>query len=159
MNKILRAFAVVALLAMAAWQAEAAQNEDITITVSMASTLSVSLSGNSIALGAVAPGSTTISSPAIVVTNDGSGQAEVFSHSHSTSGDWTSSTTTPGADTFVLNAIFRADAPGFVHVDSAVSDSVAYGDSRSLDFQFLAPTSSASTAEQAITVTVTAQLP
>lgn len=162
MRKILIAFTIAAfaVLVTTGFQIEAAQTEDITITVSMASTLSVNLSSSSIALGAVAAGSTTETSKAIVVSNNGSGQAEVFSLSHSTSGDWTSGTT-PGANTFVLNAAFaeNVEYASWRQVDSAVSDSVAYGNSRNLWFQFLAPTSSASTAEQSITVTVNAQLP
>lgn len=148
------------MLLVAAVEADAAQSEDITITVTATPALSVSVSSNSLALGSVALGSTTVSSPAIIVTNDGSGAAEVFTLSHSTSDDWTSGTT-PGDETFVLNAAFADDVGSatWAHIDSVVSDSVVYNGAENLWFQFMAPTSSAFTTEQSISVTVTAQLP
>jgi len=143
--------------------AEAAQSEDVTITVAVTPTLSVSLSSDNIALGSVASGSTTETSEAIVVTNNGTGVAEVFSLSHSSTGDWTSGTTA-GDETYALNAAFANTVAGatWAHVDLVVSDSTAYNGTQNLWFQFNAPTSTtstASTAQQSITVTVNAQLP
>ncbi|MFC1631262.1 hypothetical protein ACFL1I_04545 [Candidatus Omnitrophota bacterium] len=140
--------------------AEAAPSESVAITVSVVANLSVTLSSNTVALGAVSPGSTTVSSSAITATNDGSGLAEVFSLSHSTSGAWTTGAA-PGAETYVLNAAFAADPAGatWTRVDSVVSGTVDNGGSEDLWFQFQAPTTTAATDSQSINVTVTAQLP
>lgn len=161
MKKIFLVFSIIlALLAMQASESQAAQSENVSITVTVAPSLSLSLSGSSIALGAVTTGSTTETSEAIIVENTGSGVAERFSLSHSTSGDWTSGTT-PGAETFVLNAAFVDTVAGatWAHADSVISGNVVHGSREKLWFQFNAPTATSSTSEQTITITVNAQLP
>lgn len=162
MRKVISILAAASLMLLmgALSEAMAAQSEQVTITVSVSSKLSVELSGNNVALGTVAAGSTTVSSQPVIVRNNGSGIAEVYTLSHSTSGDWTSATT-PEAETFVLNAAFAESSAGasFAHVDSVVSDSVPYDATRKLWFEFKAPTSTATANEQSIAVTVTAQLP
>lgn len=162
MRKAISILAVASLMLLmgALSEAIAAQSGQITITVSVSPNLSVELSGNSVALGTVAVGSTTVSSQPVVVKNNGSGIAEVYTLSHSTLGDWTSGTT-PGVETFVLNAAFADSVAGasWAHINSVVSDSVPYDGTRKLWFQFKAPTSTATANEQSIAVTVTAQLP
>lgn len=160
MKKALLVFAICSVVLLMAAVAEAAQSEQITITVAVAPNLSVELSSSSVALGTVAIGSTTVSSEPIVVRNNGTGVAEVFSLSHSSSGDWTSGITA-GDETYVLNAAFAESTAGasFAQVDSVVSNSVSYDGTENLWFQFMAPTSTATTDAQSITVTVNAQLP
>ena len=161
MRKTLLAFTMVSLMVLVAGTvAEAAQSENVSIAVRVAPALSVSLSSGSIDLGSVTAGSTTVTSDALTVTNNGSGVAEVFTLSHSSAGDWTSGTTA-GDETYVLNAAFADTAAGatWAHVNSVISGSTAYDASQKLWFQFKAPISTDSTAQQSITVTVNAQLP
>jgi len=156
MKKTLLALTVaVFLMTVAITGVQAAQSGNITITVSVVPTLSVELSGSSIALGAVAVGSTT-ESGVITVKNNGSGAAEKFTLSLAYDGPWTSGTSA-GDETFALKAAFGTDS--WSAVDAAVSDSVAYNQTEELKFQFKAPTSTTVTSQQAFTATVTAQLP
>lgn len=168
MKKALSIFAIASLLlfAIALTEANAAESGSITITVSVSSSLSVELLDadempcSSIALGTVGVGSTAVSSMPVYVKNNGSGVAERFTLSHSYSGDWTSGTAA-GDETFALKAGFgeNPELIGWSHVDLVTSNEVEHDNSDMLWFQFMAPTSTAVTEPQSITVTVTAQLP
>ena len=150
------AIASLMLLLVGAGESQAAPSENITITVAVTPGLSISLSNNNVSLGSVDAGDTKESGSAVVVTNNGSGVAEVFTLSHAYAGSWTSGTT-QGDETFVLNANF--DGGSWTHVNSLVSGSVPSGGTKDLWFQFLAPSSTVTTDQQSMTVTVSAQLP
>lgn len=153
--------------------ADAANPATITVTVTIQN-LSVSASGP-IAFGTVTAGSQTVSSGASTVTNDGN-SPETFWLSLTDPGGWTAVQSAPGAEEYALLAKFNSGAPGagtFTYVDHALSTvstassgskfagdetglSVAAAATRSLWFRFNAPTSTVVTAQQTITVTVTA---
>lgn len=151
----------------------AANPATISVTVTIQN-LSVSATGP-IAFGTVVAGSQTVSTSASTVTNDGN-VAETLSLNLTNPGSWTAVQAAPGAEEYALLAKFNGTAPAagsFTYADHALSTSSAAssatrfaGDetgvtvgvsaTRSLWFRFNAPTSTAVTTEQTITVTVTA---
>jgi hypothetical protein len=164
------AAAFVLATAGAAWAANPAT---ISVTVTIQN-LSVSATGP-IAFGTVVAGSQTVSTSASTVTNDGN-VAETYSLSLSNPASWTAVQAAPGAEEYALLAMFNGSAPaagGFTYADHALTTtptacsaskfagdetgtSVAVSGTRSLWFRFNAPTSTAVTTQQTITVTVTA---
>jgi len=171
-SKIL-ALAGLLLLATApmAWAANPAT---ISVTVTIQN-LSVSATGP-IAFGTVTTSSQTVSGAASTVTNDGN-VIETFSISLTNPASWTAVQAAPSAaEEYALLAQFNSSAPGagsFTYANHALSTtsvassgtkfagdqtglSVAASGTRSLWFRFDAPTSTAVTAQQTITVTVTA---
>lgn len=151
----------------------AANPATITVTVTIQN-LSVSTTGP-IAFGTVVAGSESVSAAASTVTNDGN-STETFSLSLTNPAGWTAVPNAPGAEEYALLARFNSTAPAantFTYVDHALSTSsvpcsgtkfagnqtglsVAAAGTRSLWFRFNAPTSTAVTTQQSISVTVTA---
>ena len=154
-----------------AWAANPAT---ISVTVTIQN-LSVSASGP-IAFGTVVASSQTVSGSASTVTNDGN-SIETFSLSITNPTSWTAVQAAPSAaEEYALLAEFNSSAPaagGFSYANHALSTasvassgtkfagdqtglSVAVSATRSLWFRFNAPTSTAVTTQQTLTVTVTA---
>lgn len=176
-KSILISMALIAVLFLVPLSvSEAAESAAVTIKVTVAPTLSVSIAENTLSLGSVAAGSTTTSTGAVTVTNNGSGISETYSLSLANPSGWTASQTDSGADAYLLNAVFDADGAGITwsNVNYALSTapvacsatkfagdqtgtSVPYNAARKLWFQFKAPTSTTISTEQGIVVTVTAQ--
>ena len=146
----------------------------ISVTVTIQN-LSVSASGP-VAFGTVVAGSQTVSSSASTVTNDGN-VTETYSLSLTNPATWTAVQAAPSAaEEFALLAEFNSSAPGagtFNYTDHALSAtpatcsaskyaggqtglSVPASGTRSLWVLFNAPTSTAVTTQQNITVTLTA---
>jgi hypothetical protein len=176
MRKTVKALAVVAGICLVstgglAWAANPAT---ISVTVTIQN-LSVSATGP-IAFGTVIASSETVSGSASTVTNDGN-VTETYSLSLTNPGTWTAVQAAPSAaEEYALLAQFNATAPtavSFTYADYALSTtptassgtkfaggqtglSVAATATRSLWFRFNAPTSTAVTSQQTITVTVTA---
>lgn len=157
-------------------QVEAAQSDSVAVKVTVNPSLSVSITEDTLSLGSVATGDTTVSSSAVTVTNNGSGINETYSLSLTNPSGWTASQTTTGVETYVLNTALDADGTGiswgeanhalsttpvacsatkFVGDQTGVS--VPYNATRKLWFQFKAPTATSVSSEQSITVTITAQ--
>ncbi|MGH7741211.1 MAG: hypothetical protein ACRENS_04240 [Candidatus Eiseniibacteriota bacterium] len=155
----------------AAWAANPAT---ITVTVTIQS-LSVSATG-AIAFGTVTTSSSTVSGSASTVTNDGN-VTETYSLSLTNPASWTAVQAAPSAaEDYALLAQFNTAAPtsgSFSYANHALSTgsvassgtkfagdqtglSIAATGVRSLWFRFDAPTSTAVTTQQTITVTVTA---
>lgn len=171
---------------MAAWallvlfgftvQGWSAESDTISVKVTVSASLSVDISETEIDLGPVAIGGNAVSSSGVTVTNNGSGVAETYSLSLGNTAGWTDSQTGAAAETYVLNAAF--DSTGSVAWNTAnhalsttpvactgskfagdqTGVGVPYNAARKLWFQFLAPTTTSINTEQAITVTITAQL-
>lgn len=154
-----------------AWAANPAT---ISVTVTIQN-LSVSATGP-IAFGTVTAGSETVSGSASTVTNDGN-VTETYSLSLTNPATWTAVQAAPSAaEEYALLAQFNSAAPtaaSFSYANHALSTtsvassatkfagnqtglSVAALGTRSLWFRFNAPTSTSVTAQQTITVTVTA---
>lgn len=166
------AFSIV-LLAAATSELWAANPATISVTVTIQN-LSVSATGP-IAFGTVTAGSETVSGSASTVTNDGN-VTETYSLSLTNPTNWTAVQAAPAAEQFALSAQFNSAAPtaaSFVYANHALSTtsvassgtkfagnetglSVTALATRSLWFRFNAPTSTAVTSQQTITVTVTA---
>ena len=175
MRRMLGLGAVLAVLSLAgAGVAHAANPATISVTVTIQA-LSVSTTGP-IAFGTVVVGSETVSGSASTVTNDGN-VTETFSLSLTNPGSWTAVQAAPSsAEDYALLAKFNSAAPtavSFTYADHALSTvsvassatkfaanqtglSVTAAGTRSLWFRFNAPTSTAVTTQQNITVTVTA---
>jgi hypothetical protein len=154
--------------------AHAANPATISVTVTIQN-LSVSATGP-IAFGTVVAGSETVSGSASTVTNDGN-VTETYSLSLTNPASWTAVQAAPSAaEEYALLAKFNSSAPtaaSFSYANHALSTtsvassgtkfagdetglSVAASGTRSLWFRFNAPTSTAVTTQQTITVTVTA---
>lgn len=161
-------------LVLFAGPALAANPATISVTVTIQN-LSVSASGP-IAFGTVVAGSQTVSTSGSTVTNDGN-VTETYSISITNPAGWTAVQAAPSAaEEYALLAQFNAAAPtavSFSYANHALSTtstassgtqfagdqtglSVATSGTRSLWFRFNAPTSTAVTSQQTITVTVTA---
>jgi len=175
MRRILGAGALlVAMSLVNIGAAQAANPATISVTVTI-QYLSVSTTGP-IAFGIVVAGSQTVSGSASTVTNDGN-STETFSLSLTNPSSWTAVQAAPStAEDYALLAQFNSSGPtaaSFAYADHALTTvsvassgtkfaanqtglSVAASGTRSLRFRFNAPTSTAVTSQQTITVTVTA---
>jgi len=163
--------APVLLLSVPAWAGNPAT---ISVTVTIQN-LSVSTTGP-IAFGTVVSGSSTVSASGSTVTNDGN-VTETYSLNLTNPASWTAVQAAPSAaETYALLAEFNSGAPtsgSFGYTNHALSTtstaasatkfagdqsglSVTAGGTRALWFRFDAPTSTAVTTQQAISVTVTA---
>lgn len=153
------------------------QAADVSVTVTILSVSVEVTSGSPVAFGVVALSSTTRSSTAVVITNTGN-VPETYSLSLTDPvADWTFHATTPGADVYVLSAMFSTAAPGATFgAEDALTDTpapctatdfgngtagesgltVAASAARNLWFEFQAPTGTSSYAQKTITVTITA---
>ncbi len=176
MRRLLAVIVLTAsLLAMTlAGPAFAANPATITVTVTIQN-LSVSTSG-SIAFGTVLSASQTVSGTSSTVTNDGNA-TETYSLNLTNPTTWTAVQAAPTiAEDYALLAIFNSTAPlatAFSYANHALSTSaiassatkfagdqtglsVVASGTRKLWFRFNAPTSTAVTTQQSITVTLTA---
>ena len=155
---------------------EAAQSDTLAVKVTIAPSISVNITEDTLSFGSVAAGSTTVSSAGATVTNNGSGVNETYSLSVTDPSGWTASQTAAGAETYVLNTAFSNLASGVTwgEANHALSTSpvvstatkfagdqtgvaVPYNAARKLWFQFKAPTATNVGTEQSIVITVTAQ--
>ena len=156
--------------------ASAAQTDSIAVKVTIAPSISVSITEDSLALGSLAAGAVKVSASPVTVTNDGSGVNETYSLSLANPSGWTASQTAAGVETYVLSAAFSNAVSGtsWDVANHALSTTpvacsaskfagdqtgvgVPYSGARKLWFQFKAPTSTTIGTEQSITVIVTAQ--
>lgn len=174
MRKILGTLLIAsALMTGVASMASAANPATITVTVTIQN-LSVSASG-AIAFGTVVAGTQSVSTSASTVVNDGN-VTETYSLSLTNPGSWTAKQAAPGAEEYALNAEFNTATPtgaSFSYANHALSTvsiassgtkfagdqtglSVPVSGSRSLWFRFDAPSSTAVTSQQTISVTLTA---
>ncbi len=175
MQKTIKALVLLAAVALVSTggQAWGANPATISVTVTIQN-LSVSATGP-IAFGTVIAASQTVSGSASTVTNDGN-VTETYSLSLANPASWTAVQAAPAAEQYALLARFNATAPAdtlFTYANHALSTtstassgtkfagdqtglSVAAAATRSLWFRFNAPTSTAVTTQQTITVTITA---
>ncbi len=174
MRKLLGTMLIASALVIgAAPMAMAANPATISVTVTIQN-LSVSASGP-VAFGTVVAGTQTVSTSGSTVLNDGN-VTETYSLSLTNPGGWTATQAAPGAEEYALNAQFNSAAPtgaSFGYANHALSTlstaasatkfagnqtglSVPVSSSRSLWFRFDAPSSTAVTTQQTISVTLTA---
>lgn len=161
------------VLALGTGTAWAGNPATISVTVTIQN-LSVSASGP-IAFGTVVAATSTVSGGASTVTNDGN-VTETFSLQLTNPATWTAVGAAPAAEQYALLAEFNNAAPavgGFTYATHSLTTSsvassatqfagnqtglsVAASGTRSLWFRFDAPTTTAVTTQQTITVTLTA---
>lgn len=173
MRKLLLTLFCVLALSISAY---AASSDSVTVKVTITPALSVDIAEANLAFGAVNIASTTLSSSAVTVTNNGSGINQAYSLSLTNPAGWAASQTTAGPETYILNAAFDSDGAGITWAEASHALSttpavctatkfsgdqagvnVPYNAVRKLWFQFKAPTATAVTTEQNIILTVTAQ--
>lgn len=174
MQKTIKALMLLVAIALLSTgeQAWGVNPATISVTVTIQN-LSVSATGP-IAYGTVIASSETVSGSGSTVTNDGN-VTETYSLSL-TNPSWTAVQAAPAAEQYALLAQFNATAPtavSFTYANHALSTtptassatkfaggqtglSVAAAATRSLWLRFNAPTSTAVTTQQTITVTITA---
>lgn len=172
-KRITLALATAVMLFAGVAQVWAANPATISVTVTIQN-LSVSATGP-IAFGTVVAGSETVSGSASTVTNDGN-VTETYSLSVTNPASWTAVQAAPAAEQYALSAQFNSAAPtaaSFAYATHALSTtstassatkfagnqtglSVAAAATRSLWFRFNAPSSTAVTTQQTMTVTITA---
>lgn len=154
-------------------RAEAAATENMTVLASVSSVLSVALLGAPTNFTSVGAGSTVAADSAIVATNDGSGVTETYQLSIVNPANWTSSGT-PASEVFSMYGQFNSTVPtAFTAANHLLTTTpvlstavkfagnqnalnVAHAATRDLWLRFDAPTLTAFTAVQSITVVVTA---
>ena len=178
MSKTMSLMAVTAIVAIALAapinQAFAAQSDTVSITVTIIQTIGVEITESLYDFGTLSPGIAAVSGTSLTVINTGTGPNETYSLSCSDTADWTCGSS-PANDVFVLNAKFNSSTPaGFgsndiVGTTPVVADGthfagdetgsdVPYNEARHLWLQLQTPTSTASSAEQTIVLTITAAI-
>ena len=155
--------------------AQAGGSDSVMVKVKIAPSISVSITEAELSLGTMDAGATKVATSAVTVTNDGSGINETYSLSLTNPSGWTASQSAAGVEKYVLDAAFSSSTSGITwdeakHALSTTPTAasatkfagdqtgagVPYNATRKLWFQFKAPTATAVTEEQAITVTITA---
>jgi len=166
---LLTAALVLGLASLAA----AGNPATISVTVTIQN-LSVSATGP-VAFGTVVAGTQSVSTSGSTLTNDGN-VTETYSLSLTNPSGWTAKQAAPGVEEYALNAEFNSSAPtgaSFTYASHALSTvstaasgtkfagdqnglSVPVSGTRTLWFRFDAPSSTAVTSQQTVSVTVTA---
>ena len=171
-NRLTVGLAICLVLVFCASAVYAANPATIDVTVTIQN-LSLTTTGP-IAFGVVLVSTTTVSTSASTVTNDGN-TTETYDLKLTNPGGWTATSGAPGSETYRLSAQFNVAQPTAVSFDAdhdlTTADqtssatifagdqtglSVAASAARSLWFKFEAPTSTTVTTQQSITVTLTA---
>ena len=157
MKKALLLASLLALM-MVVGVTQATAQENITVTVTIPSVISVSLDTDAWSIGSVAVSATSTSS-SIKATNNGN-VAETFTiqsgGSTSSSGTWTCGETA-ASETFEMKATGGDLSSTSIHTSQTLETPVAIGDEVDFTLSFKAPTATTSIGvEHSITVTVTA---
>jgi hypothetical protein len=168
---VLSASLLVLLFGMSTVEAASSATINVTVTIQ---NLSVSASGP-IAFGMVTASSSTVSSGASNVVNDGN-TTETYSLNLTNPGGWTAVQAAPGAEQYCLSAELNVASPSggsFTYANHALTTtpvvctgtkfagdqtgvSVPVSGARNLWLKFEAPVSTSVTTQQTIVVTVTA---
>lgn len=171
--KIANVAAGMAVILALGGQAYAAATENMTVQASVSAVLSVALAGTPGNFTGVGAGSTVTADTPIVATNDGSGVTETYQVSIVDPANWTSAGT-PASEVFSMYGQFNSVVPSlFLAANHLLTTTpvlstalqfagdqdalnVAHLATRDLWLRFDAPTLTAFTAVQSITVVVTA---
>ncbi len=155
---------------------EAAPTGSVNLKVTVAPALSIAVGSATYSFGAVGVNQTALSTGAIPILNDSAGRTEDYQITGANATNWTISNSTNGADTFYLRALLNSTAPShasFTSVFSTLStvisnmsagnyggdqngNGVSVNSIRNLWFMLGTPTSTSYSAEQSISVTLTA---
>jgi len=174
--KLTAAIFLVGLFLMPVSLAGAASSDSVTVKVTITPSISVDITETELQLGSVSAGGTKVSGAGVTVTNTGSGVNETYSLSLTNPTGWTAVQDTAAAEKYILDAAFSSAVAGITwdNTKQALSTTptlctstkfagdqngvaVPYNTPKTLWFQFKAPTATATTIEQGIVVTVTAQ--
>ncbi len=181
MNRVKLAVAgLVAVLAIGVGivsRADALSEASLHLRVTVAPALSMTLDKGDYDFGSMPTNTTSVSTSAIVLTNNSAGRTEDFRVSAATTSNWTISETAVGVNTYMMRVMIQSTAPaagdfearastlGTNNVNLTVNNSshtslsgnnVASGGNRNLWFYLKTPTETAFSTEQTLSVTVTA---
>ena len=165
----------VVMVGICSTGAFAANTANFNVTVSIAASADITVTaGGPVDFGVKSTNSSAVSSSAIVIKNTGSGSAQTYSLNLTDPLVWRSVTTVPGVDQYRLSAAFDSAGTGVTWGTSqaltttSVAASatqfagnqtglnVAYNDSRSIWLKMETPSSTSSTSQKTIGVTITA---
>lgn len=166
--------ALILALVVSANSALAASSDAVNITVTISQTIGVEITEASYNFGTLTTSTSATSASSLTVTNTGSGANENYSLNCSNTANWTAGTS-PGNNVFVLRAQFNSTAPTTFDTTDILSTSpiladathfsgnetglnVPYGAVRHLWLRLQTPTSSSSTAQQTIVLTITGSI-
>ncbi|MBL7157326.1 MAG: hypothetical protein ISS92_04075 [Candidatus Omnitrophica bacterium] len=156
MRKILSIVAIVALVFSNAVSGFSAPSGVAHVLVTIDKTVSISISGSPVDFGRMGVGVTAVSSSAIVITNDGSGADETLTLSVTDPAGWTHGV--PAENVYRMRFQFSVDGTGETWQSaSAVSQLIAYDESKSLWIKLETPTATNVTTQQTTQVTITAE--
>ena len=149
---------------------------DVTVSIAAAADITVT-QGGPIAFGTMTTSDSSVSGNAIVIQNTGSGSNQTYSLSLVNPADWTAVTGAPGAEQYRLSAAFDSDGAGISWSDTnhplttdaqtatgtkfagdQTGAGVAYNELRNLYVQLETPQATSTSDQQAISVTITAQV-
>ncbi|MDD3906379.1 MAG: hypothetical protein PHS46_07655 [Candidatus Omnitrophica bacterium] len=168
------AIGAIALLTVVSAPAFAANSASFNVTISIATSADIMVTGGPIDFGIKGANSSAVSSNAIVVKNTGSGSTETYSLSLSDPSGWTSVTTAPDFDKYRLSAAFATTADvvtwGTANALTTVStpasttqfagdktgSAVPYNEERSIWLKIETPTGTSSPSQKTIAVTLSA---
>ncbi len=169
--------AAIAVGAGIVGRADALSEASLHLRVTVAPALSMTLNKGDYDFGNMPVNTTSISTSAIVMSNNSAGRTEDFRVSAATTTSWTISETAVGVDTYMMRVMIQSTAPlagdfearastlGTNNVNLTVNNSshtslsgnnVASGGVRNLWFYIKTPTETAISGEQTLSVTVTA---
>ncbi len=178
LERLLMGLAIAALCVVVPGRgrkADAAGTANISIRVTVAPSLSLSVDKNDYDFGNMPVNTTSISTSAIVVTNDSAGRTQDYQINGSSTANWTIASAN-GVNQFQLRALLNSVKPvdaDFTAVLSTLSATVANmsaanyggnqngngvnsGSTRNLWFRIQTPTETSYSTEQTITMTLTA---
>lgn len=146
---------VVGAMALAG-QGWAASSDTISVTVSLAEVVSVSLDTDSWNIGATTLGA-TVDGPTVTATNDGNVTEDFSISGTNGTGGWTLAAG-PGANAFAVDVTFDTTTIDLSTSNQALAASVAVSGTAVFDLTYYAPTSDTygGGVDQGFTITVTA---
>lgn len=154
MKKVLWITALVLALFGMAGQSWAATTDSITVTVSLAEDIAVSLNNNTWTIGSIAlSGSDGLAT--VTATNDGNVTIDLVIKGANGAGGWTIGSA-PGADTFEVE--LTAPPISLTAADQSLVSSLATSGTKTIDLTYNAPTDDnfGGGVDQGFTITVTA---
>lgn len=166
----------VVIIAVSSVGAFAGNSATINVTVSIAQSASISVTGGPVDFGTMNIGGSAVSSSAVVIKNNGSGGNETYSLSLISPSGWTAVTTAPALDQYRLSSAF--DATGTVtwnptnhaltissqassatkFAGSETGTAVPYNADRHLYLKLETPSATSSSGSKTIQIVVTASV-
>ena len=159
MKKIISIIVAAVLMFSSAATVFAANPATTQVTVTISKTLSIVITGGPLDFGTLGVGTTAVSAGAISVKNDGSGADETMKLTVGDPTGWTQGT--PASEVYRVSFQFKDTKPTAGDANwklpAAIAETLAYDATGKLWAKLETPTSTAKTAKQTITLTITAE--